>query len=55
MSSDPKSAPGARVQHSTRFVLVDKNGAIRGFYDGLGDLDNNALARDARRLLEVDS
>ena len=55
MSSDPKAPPGARVTHSTRFVLVDKKAAIRGFYDGLGDLDNAALARDARRLLEVDS
>ncbi|MFI5345594.1 MAG: SCO family protein [Elusimicrobiota bacterium] len=55
MSADAKAAPDARVMHSTRFVLVDKNGAIRGFYDGLGDSDNDALARDARRLLEVDS
>ena len=55
MSADPKAAPDARVMHSTRFVLVDKKAAIRGFYDGLGDLDNDALARDARRLLEVDS
>ncbi|MFI5360960.1 MAG: SCO family protein [Elusimicrobiota bacterium] len=55
MSADPKAGQGARVQHSTRFVLVDKRGGIRGFYDGLGDLDNDALARDARRLLEVDS
>jgi cytochrome oxidase Cu insertion factor (SCO1/SenC/PrrC family) len=55
MSSDPKAAPEARVQHSTRFVLVDKNAGIRGFYDGLGDLDNAALARDAKRLLEADS
>lgn len=54
ISVDPKAAPEARVMHSTRFVLVDKNGAIRGFYDGLGDLGNGALARDARRLLEVD-
>ncbi len=55
MSIDPKAAAQTRVMHSTRFVLVDKNGAIRGFYDGLGDLDNDVLARDARRLLEVDS
>jgi protein SCO1/2 len=55
MSLDPKAPPEGRVMHSTRFVLVDKTGAIRGYYDGLGDLDNAALARDARRLLEVDS
>ena len=44
-----------RAVHSARFVLVDKNGAIRGYYDGLSDVDNAALARDARRLLEVGS
>lgn len=54
MSADPKAPPDARVMHSTRFVLVDKNAAIRGFYDGLGEMDNDALTRDARRLLEVD-
>lgn len=53
MSADPKAAPEARVMHSTRFVLVDRDAAIRGYYDGLNDLDNDALARDARRLLEV--
>jgi cytochrome oxidase Cu insertion factor (SCO1/SenC/PrrC family) len=55
LSVDPRAEPGSRALHSTRFVLVDKNGGIRGFYDGLGDADNAALARDARRLLEVDS
>lgn len=53
MSSDPKADPQTRVLHSTRFVLVDRAGAIRGYYDGLSALDNAALARDARRLLEA--
>lgn len=52
MSSDPRAPEGTRVQHSTRFVLVDRAGAVRGEYDGLSDLDNAALARDARRILE---
>ena len=55
LSLDPKAPPGTRVQHSTRFALVDSNGAIRRFYDGLSAVDNAALARDARRLLEVGS
>jgi|CXWL01.1.fsa_nt_gi cytochrome oxidase Cu insertion factor (SCO1/SenC/PrrC family) len=55
LSIDPSAPPGQRAEHSTRFVLVDKNGAICGYYDGLSDLDNAALARDARRLLEVGS
>ncbi len=55
MSTDPAAAPEARVLHSTRFVLVDRAGAVRGYYDALSDLDNDALARDARRLLEAGS
>jgi protein SCO1/2 len=55
MSSDPQSPPQSRVMHSTRFVLIDKNGVIRGYFDGLGDLDKAAIAREARRLLEVGS
>lgn len=55
LSIDPKAEPQNRVTHSTRFALVDRRGAVRGFYDGLSDLDNAALARDARRLLEAGS
>lgn len=55
LSIDPRAPSELRAAHSTRFVLVDKNGAIRGFYDGLSDSDNAAIARDARRLLEVGS
>lgn len=55
MSTDPAAAPESRVLHSTRFVLVDRAGAVRGYYDALSDLDNDALARDARRLLEAGS
>ena len=55
MSVDPKAVPGARAMHSTRFVLVDKNGAIRGYYEGLSGVDNDALLRDVKRLLEADA
>ena len=55
MSTDPSAPPQTRVTHSTRFVLVDRAGAVRGYYDALSDLDNDALARDARRLLEAGS
>lgn len=55
LSVNPSASEGERAVHSTRFVLVDKNGGIRGYYDGLSDSDNAALARDARRLLEVGS
>ena len=46
-------APGERevIAHSTRLVLIDKNGQARGFYDGIeGDRANN-IADDIRRLL----
>jgi cytochrome oxidase Cu insertion factor (SCO1/SenC/PrrC family) len=39
------------VTHSTRMVLVDANGAMRGFYDGLGG-DNNLSLLEAVRQLE---
>jgi protein SCO1 len=55
MSSNPSAPEAERVTHSTRFALIDAAGALRGWYDGLSDLDNDALARDARRLLEADS
>ncbi len=45
--------PVEPITHSTRFVLVDPIGQIRGYYDAL-DADAVArLTRDARRLLEI--
>lgn len=55
LSINPTAPAEQRAAHSTRFALVDRNGAIRKFYDGLSETDNAALARDARRLLEVGS
>jgi protein SCO1/2 len=41
---------GAAMDHSTRFVLVDKKGQVRGYY-GIADGDPVArLAKDAERL-----
>jgi protein SCO1 len=46
-----EDAPGVSVAdkfiHSTRLVLIDRNGWIRGYYDGIGD----NLAKEAERLL----
>lgn len=53
VSVDPKAPAAARVTHSTRFVLIDRQARIRGFYEGMSDGDNAAVARDARRLLEA--
>lgn len=52
MSVDPSATPGARVTHSTRFLLVDKRGGVRGLYDGLSASDDAAIARDAGSLLK---
>lgn len=52
-------APGVNVAHkfihSTKLVLVDKQGWIRGYYDGLGErseADKTRLLADIKRLLE---
>ena len=55
LSVDPSAPADLRATHSARFVLLDRNGGVRGYYDAMSDLDNAALARDARRLLEVGS
>jgi len=36
--------------HSTRFVLVDKRGRIRGFYDGTKDAEIKNLFKDIAQL-----
>ncbi len=43
---------GHLIVHSTRFVLVDRAGQIRGYYDGTDDDDVKRIAADARRLIE---
>lgn len=38
------------ILHSTRFVLVDRQGQIRGYYDGTSGAEVKKLEADARRL-----
>ena len=45
----PESGP---VTHSTRIILVDRSGTVRGFYEGTDEEGVQALVRDARKLLE---
>lgn len=49
----PIGAPdGTHIVHSTRIMLVDKAGVVRGFYDGTtGDGDGQIIA-DMERLLK---
>jgi protein SCO1/2 len=39
------------IVHSTRFVLVDKDGQIRGYYGGMEEEAMQQLSADAKRLL----
>lgn len=47
------NAPGL-VTHSTRLVLIDRTGTVRGFYEGAGDDDTpvRELVADVRALLK---
>jgi hypothetical protein len=38
--------------HSTRFVVVDKRGVIRGYFDGLDDNEIPKLRKAIKELLE---
>jgi len=49
--ADPKDPEP--VLHSTRFILVDAVGTIRGNYDSLDPARMAALTADARRLVAV--
>ncbi|RYD76907.1 MAG: SCO family protein [Verrucomicrobiaceae bacterium] len=40
------------ITHSTKLVLIDRAGTIRGFYEGIGEEDTTRIVKDARRLLE---
>jgi cytochrome oxidase Cu insertion factor (SCO1/SenC/PrrC family) len=50
-AQDADRTPGNEVTHSTKLVLVDKHGHLRGFFDGL---DQKALDKivDEARLLD---
>ena len=41
---------GAEMDHSTRFVLIDKKGRVRGYYGLADDALLNHIADDAERL-----
>lgn len=52
---DRRAPSGFRVTHSTKFVLVDGRGIVRGYYgrDGANSMEH--LKRDALRLLKGES
>lgn len=48
---DYQAGPGFEFIHTTRMVLVDANGKIRGLYDGESDADVAKLKQDIRYLM----
>ena len=47
---DDAGTPLEPITHSTRFVLVDKQGQIRGYYGGIEENELNRLSADAKRI-----
>jgi len=45
------TAEGAPITHTTRLILVDKTGTVRGFYEGATESGGQEVVRDIRRLL----
>lgn len=50
VSEDPTAAEP--ITHSTKLVLVDRSGTVRGMYEGVGEDDTDRLVKDVRRLLQ---
>lgn len=48
---NPEKVTGFEFIHSTRILLVDANGMIRGMYDGENDDDMKKLPQDVRYLM----
>ncbi len=48
---DEQAGPGFDFIHTTRMVLVDGNGEIRGLYDGEDDKDVQKLRQDIQYLM----
>ena len=53
VESEATEDQGMAILHSDRFVLVDRKGEIRGYYDGLEPADVDRLIRHARVLLAL--
>lgn len=47
---DASAPSGRRVTHSTRFVLLDAKGRVRGYFDGEDEASLGELVAAARRL-----
>lgn len=45
------ATPGGQIIHSTRVILIDQTGAVRGFYESTSEIGVRDLIRDIRTLL----
>jgi cytochrome oxidase Cu insertion factor (SCO1/SenC/PrrC family) len=50
IAENAAAAPGERYAHSTRFVLLDGEARVRGWYDGDDPASLERLAADAKKL-----
>jgi protein SCO1/2 len=50
VAENPAAEPGQNIAHTTKFVLIDGQGRIRGYYDGDDPASLDKLAADAERL-----
>src|SRR6185503_5474670 len=50
---DPEGAAGFEFVHTTRLILMDGNGMIRGFYDGQEEADFKKLQHDIAYLMRT--
>ena len=50
VAENAAAEPGQNVSHTTKFVLLDGEGRIRGYYDGDDPASLDKLEADARRL-----
>ena len=52
VGQSPNPNPRMPIFHSSRFALVDREGRLRGFYEGLEAAEQERLVRDVQRLLD---
>jgi protein SCO1 len=45
------AAPGEQIIHTTRLILIDRTGTVRGFYEATDEAGVRDLLRDTRTLL----
>ena len=50
VAENAAAAPGERFAHSTKFVLIDADARVRGWYDGEDPASLDRLASDAKKL-----